>query len=406
MRGSLASLVLLAVAVSAAPSDKRDVRSTISLNKKSNMVNNGVVNMPAVKSHLSYIRKKYAQNLATYEKNMGTPHPSAKSSSTIKRQTGSDSLTDANSELWFGDITVGSTKFTVDFDTGSSDLFLPGPDCDSSCDGHTTYTTDGATKTGDTFNLAFGDGSTVNGDVFTDSVTVAGLTAESQALGAAKQYSTGFESDQFPADGLMGMAFPEIAQITATTPFFNTLIANKAVASGQFGFKLASNDAVLFLGGVDPNASSGDLKPVPVTRKGFWQVDMDSVTVGGQEALSTTSAIIDTGTTLVVGVPNQVAQVYQSIPGSQDASSTIGEGFFTFPCDSNPQVAMTFGGVSYDISSTFNLGTVEEGSSDCVGGIVGQDTGLDAWIAGDVFLANVYAQFSFDDNTVAFSKQS
>jgi cathepsin D len=177
------------------------------------------------------------------------------------------------------------------------------------------------------------------------------------------------------ADGLMGMAFPEIAQITATAPFFNTLIANNAVASGEFGFKLASNGAVLFLGGVDPNSSSGNLKSVPVTQKGFWQVDMDSVTVGGQEALSTTSAIIDTGTTLIVGVPDQVAQVYQSIPGAQDASSTVGEGFFTFPCNSNPQVAMTFGGVSYDISSTFNLGTVEEGSSDCVGGIVGQDTG-------------------------------
>jgi hypothetical protein len=57
MRGSLASLVLLAVAVSAAPSEKRDARSTIPLNKKSNMVNNGVVNMPAVKSHLAYIQK-------------------------------------------------------------------------------------------------------------------------------------------------------------------------------------------------------------------------------------------------------------------------------------------------------------------------------------------------------------
>jgi cathepsin D len=129
---------------------------------------------------------------------MGTPHPSAKSSSTTKRQTGSDPLTDANSELWFGDITVGSTKFTVDFDTGSSDLFLPGPNCDSSCDGHTTYTTDGAKDAGATFRLGFGDGSSVSGEVFTDSVTVAGLTANPQALGAADQYSTGFQSDQFP----------------------------------------------------------------------------------------------------------------------------------------------------------------------------------------------------------------
>jgi len=380
----------------------------IGLNKKSNMVKDGVVNMPALKGHLASLQDKYAQTLSAYQKNMGSAHPSARTSSS-KRQaggTGSDPLKDDNAELWYGEITVGSTKFTVDFDTGSSDLFLPGPDCDSSCSGHTTYTTKGAKDAGATFELSYGDGSTVSGEVFTDSVTVAGLTANPQALGAAKQYSSGFQSDQFPADGLMGMAYPEIAQITATAPTFNTLISSKAVASGEFGFKLSSSGAVLYLGGVDSSSSSGDLKTVKVTQKGYWQVDMDAVTVGGKQAVGTTSAIIDTGTTLVVGDPTSVSKFYESVPGSQDASSTLGAGFFTFPCNSAPKVGMTFGGVNYDISSTFNLGAAQQGSSDCVGGIVGQDTGINAWIAGDVFLANVYAEFSFDDNTVGFSQQS
>jgi cathepsin D len=115
-----------------------------------------------------------------------------------KRQTGSDPLQDADSELWFGEISVGSTTFTVDFDTGSSDLFLPGKDCDSTCSGHTIYTAEGAKDAGQNFQLQFGDGSTVNGEVFTDSVTVAGLTASPQALGSAKVYSEGFQKSQFP----------------------------------------------------------------------------------------------------------------------------------------------------------------------------------------------------------------
>jgi cathepsin D len=32
-------------------------------------------------------------------------------------------------------------------------------------------------------------------------VKIAGLTATKQTLGAATQYSTGFQSSQFPADG-------------------------------------------------------------------------------------------------------------------------------------------------------------------------------------------------------------
>jgi hypothetical protein len=177
------------------------------------------------------------------------------------------------------------------------------------------------------------------------------------------------------ADGLMGMAWPQIAEITTTKPYFNTLIANGAVSSGEFGFLLAKSGSVLYLGGVDRSVVNGNLNSVPVTQEGYWQVDMDSVDIGGSPAVSSLSVIIDTGTTLVVGDPDSVSQFYERIPDAQDASSTVGDGFYTFPCDSPPQVSLSFGGVAYDISSTFNLGPASQGSSDCVGGIVGQDVG-------------------------------
>lgn len=62
---------------------------------------------------------------------------------------------------------------------GSSDLFLPGPDCGSTCRGHQIYdpsASSTAKDQGQSFSLGFGDGSTVEGDVFTDTVTIAGLT--------------------------------------------------------------------------------------------------------------------------------------------------------------------------------------------------------------------------------------
>jgi cathepsin D len=56
---------------------------------------------------------------------------------------------------------------------------------------------------------------------------------------------------------------------------------------------------------------------------------MDSVGVDGKSVLGTISAIIDTGTTLIIGIQSDVKKVYSKIPGAKDATSTIGPGFFT-----------------------------------------------------------------------------
>ena len=56
---------------------------------------------------------------------------------------------------------------------------------------------------------------------------------------------------------------------------------------------------------------------------------MDSVGVNGGRVLGSTSAIIDTGTTIIIGNPSDVKQVYSSIRGAKDATSTVGAGFYT-----------------------------------------------------------------------------
>ena len=67
---------------------------------------------------------------------------------------------------------------TVDFDTGSSDLFLPGVNCGSSCSGHKIYSageSSTAKDLGIKFTLRFGDQSTVSGEQYTDTVSIVGL---------------------------------------------------------------------------------------------------------------------------------------------------------------------------------------------------------------------------------------
>ena len=54
--------------------------------------------------------------------------------------------------------------------------------------------------------------------------------------------------------------------------------------------------------------------------QGFWQVSFDSVSVDGKSVLGATSAVLDTGTSRMIGDPDTVRTVYNNIPGSASAS--------------------------------------------------------------------------------------
>ena len=135
-----------------------------------------------------------------YEWNTGKQHPLAGGIKTSnKRATGSVTLTDYDDDLWYGTISIGTppkvftsmtllspvqyrpsdpVSHTVDFDTGSSDLFIPSTNCDSSCSGHTKYNTSASSTSHDlkkNFTLTYGDGSNVSGEQYTDVVTISGL---------------------------------------------------------------------------------------------------------------------------------------------------------------------------------------------------------------------------------------
>ena len=92
-------------------------------------------------------------------------------SSTSKR--GGVDLTDQQSDLlWTGEITIGdpAQTFVVDFDTGSSDLWIPAASCDS-CGSHNKYDPDASSESRErsgSFQISYGDGSTASGDPYTD----------------------------------------------------------------------------------------------------------------------------------------------------------------------------------------------------------------------------------------------
>jgi cathepsin D len=211
----------------------------------------------------------------------------------FKRAVASNPLTDVNGQVWWGIVSVGTppVAFKIDFDTGSSDFIIPGSRC-TYCGSHTRYVPEDSStsvRLRKTFNTQYGDGSTVSGSLFNDTVSIAGLTATSQTFGAAARFSQGFN---VVADGILGMAFRSISVYNAN-PVFQNLAAQGQTTLPSFALKLTAGGSELTLGGLNSNLYAGGVTWVPVTNQGHWEVNFDSVRVGGEVVVGPSPCIID-----------------------------------------------------------------------------------------------------------------
>ncbi|KAF8182506.1 acid protease [Mycena galopus ATCC 62051] len=324
-----------------------------------------------------------------------------------KRQK--EPLTDESESEWDGVISIGTPpqQFLIDFDTGSSDLWVPSSKCKSApCLSKDTFDVSSSTtavKKSGTFSEVYGDGTTISGPIYTDVVTVAGITATKQYFSAVTIESSNLADD--PSDGILGLAFPSISELFQS-PWFTNAHNEKAkgLKSNQFGFSLAANPE-LYLGGTDTSKYVGALEWHKVDPSyGYWLVPGGSAKVGLSTVVSGFSTIIDSGTTLIYGNPADVYKVYAAVPNSAPLAGY--PGYYTFPCNKVPKISFNWGGKDWVISTTnFNLGKVSAKSLLCVGALVGEDLGLgsDIWILGDRFMENVYTGFDFDKVQVGFA---
>jgi hypothetical protein len=127
---------------------------------------------------------------------------------------------------------------------------------------------------------------------------------------------------------------------------------------------------------------------------------MDAVTVNGQDTgLKGRTAILDTGTTLIVAPPADATAVHQLI----DGAASDGQGGFTIPCNGNATVSLTFAGQQFDINPV-DLAFQQIDANTCASGISsGQIGGAQEWLVGDVFLKNVYFSTNVDKNTASLA---
>jgi cathepsin D len=234
---------------------------------------------------------KRLQGFINYERNTGTPHPRSLGIENFKRDVVNLPLQEIQNPLmWMGSISVGipPVQFNVEIDVGIGNFFLAHIGCET-CRAHTFYDPI-VSPTAHSLNRIFNIGASVTGQLWTDTVRIFGLTATQQTVGAASVWHNPRETRE---DGVMGMAFRSVGTYNAA-PVFETLVRQHQTDSPVFAMKLVENEAMLTLGGLNTDLYHGPIIWVDVTGDGYWEIESESLRVGGQNIVAEFSCIIDT----------------------------------------------------------------------------------------------------------------
>jgi saccharopepsin len=321
-------------------------------------------------------------------------------------------LTDFLNAQYFADITIGTPpqSFKVILDTGSSNLWVPSQKCSSiACFLHTKFDSSASSSykaNGTEFKIQYGSGA-MEGFVSEDTMTIGDLEIKKQLFAeATSEPGLTFAFAKF--DGILGMAYDTISVNKIPPPFYN-MIDQGLLDEPVFAFYLGNSEeegGEAIFGGIDKAHYTGKISYAPIRRKGYWEVNLDKITLGKDEMeLENTGAAIDTGTSLIA-LPTDIAEII-----NKEIGATKGwQGAYTVDCKNVPSMPdLTFTIDNKDYRLTAEDYILKTSETSCLSAFTGLDIPAPLgpiWIVGDVFLRKYYTIYDLGKNAVGFAKST
>ncbi|XP_039071350.1 aspartic proteinase-like [Hibiscus syriacus] len=231
----------------------------------------------------------------------------------------------------FGEIGIGSPPqyFTVIFDTGSSNLWIPSSHCHFSvaCFFHSRYCSSNSstyTEIGKPCKINYGSGM-ILGFFSEDNIKVGDLVVKNQVFTeAVREGSVILTLASF--DGILGLGFQDIS-VGNVAPLWHSMLQQSLLAERVFSFWFNKDPSVseggeIVFGGIDPRHFKGQHTYVPVVRRGYWQVQIDNIRIRINIIgfCINCTAIVDSGTSFIAGPSAAVTKINDAIGAKGFAS--------------------------------------------------------------------------------------
>ncbi|KUI68913.1 hypothetical protein VM1G_04582 [Cytospora mali] len=306
-------------------------------------------------------------------------------------------------------VTIGGQTMNMDFDSGSSDLWVFSTELDAaSTTGHTVYNPKKSTTLkmiqGATFSISYGDGSGAAGNVGTDTVNIGGATVTSQAVELATTVAASFVEDT-NSNGLVGLAYSKLntVQPQQQKTFFDNVKESLAEPVFTADLRPGAVGAYTF-GSIDSSKFNGTMSWVAVnTTQGFWQFSSTKFAVGtgaAQTGDASGQAIADTGTTLIIANPTTVNGYYSQVQGAANDEQVGG---ITIPCDAElPDLMLDIGGSFMARVKGADINYAQVSGNTCFGGV--QASTSDLQIYGDIFFKSQFVAFNNGNNSLGMAE--
>ncbi|GAA94928.1 hypothetical protein E5Q_01583 [Mixia osmundae IAM 14324] len=217
------------------------------------------------------------------------------------------------------------------------------------------------------FAVIYGDGSSVNGEIYLDNIAVSGTLVVNSTIGGGSP-APGFAVSATQIDGILGIGPQSLLDFTLKSSSYRTFMTD-AVLSGvlpvdQLGINFAPgttgsdvNGAVTF-GGYDSASLTSPITWAPcsgpINSATYWSVIATIPSIGlnaTDSGEAATNAILDTGTTLIYIPDSAFENFSKAIPGAISDPNT---GLLRFPktsISSVPTLDITIGGAVFPMTA-------------------------------------------------------